>query len=74
MTAQVIFLNRFYWPNQEEQARLDFLQESFRLYQAELAMMERGFTPYQRFIFRETSHNKIRASWYLVTTKTETFE
>lgn len=66
MTAQVIFLSNFYYPSEEERAKLEFFQEQMTLYQAELEMLSRDFNEYQKYVFKQNSHNNIRRSWRLI--------
>jgi hypothetical protein len=66
MTAQVIFLNQFYYPTEIERARLDQIQERMELYQAELDYLTRDFSPFNRYIFKQSSYNNIRQTWVLI--------
>jgi hypothetical protein len=66
MTAQVVFISNFYYPTEIERVRLEWLQEQMDLYQAELEMLSRDFTEFQKFVFKETSYNKLRKTWRLI--------
>jgi hypothetical protein len=72
MTAQVIFLNTGHSPDEETRIRLEFYQEQFDLFQAEISFQSRDLSPNQKFIMKEKSHNKIRETWSLLTTSVET--
>jgi hypothetical protein len=65
MTAQVIFINTFYYPTEIERARLGTIQESMELYHAEIAYLTRDLNDWQRYIFKQSSHNNIRKTWVL---------
>jgi hypothetical protein len=69
VTAQVLFLNTLYWPSEEEQDRLDWIQEELELYQAELAYKTKEMNEFQRFITKEASHHRTRACWVLIKTE-----
>jgi hypothetical protein len=66
MTAQVIFLSNFYYPDEQKRAELEFYQEQMDLYQAELEMLSRDFNEFQKYVFKQNSHNNIRRSWRLI--------
>lgn len=66
MSAQIIYLNQLYWPDPEEQKRLDWLQGQFELYHAEMDYLSRDLNPFQQKIFKESSHNNIRKQWKLL--------
>jgi hypothetical protein len=64
-TGQVVFLNTLYYPTHEEFLRLEYIQEQMELYHAELALQSRELNDYQKFVFKQSSHNNIRKSWRL---------
>lgn len=69
MTAQVIFLNTFYYPDEEEQFRLDELQDMMEIYQAEIEYNARDFNEFQKWIYREKSHHNLRRKLKLIKAK-----
>lgn len=66
MTAQVVFLNTFYYPSEKEQVRLDFIQNQLELYHAELAFLSRDLNDFQKFLLKERSHNALRKEWRMI--------
>ena len=66
MTAQVIFINTFYYPDEEERRRLKKLQDALEIFQAEIEYQSMNFTDFQKFIFKEASHNNMKQKWVLV--------
>lgn len=71
MTAQVIFLSTDYYPDEKELKRLDFYQEQFDLYHAQMAyeIKEQKLNQWQTLIYKERSHGKIRAMWKVLKTE-----
>lgn len=66
MTAQVLFLNTAYVPEDEKKKYLEFVQGELELYQVELRFQSREWTRFQQVVFREQSHNNVRRSWRLI--------
>lgn len=68
MTAKVIYLNvwhngNLYQIDDEEMRRRRKMQERMEIFNAEIAYNSRGFSYYQKFIYKESSHNNLRKSW-----------
>lgn len=63
MSAQVIFFPLKHQPNREDQRRLAFIQEQLELYHAELAYKSKGLNQFNTFLFKQSSHQKVRDSW-----------
>lgn len=66
MTAQVIFLNTMYEPTPVMRAILFRVQEELVLYRAALEHHSAGLCDYQKWLYRERSHNRIRYGWVLI--------
>lgn len=62
----VLFFPSTYCPPEEVKKALNFYQEQLTLYHAELAFKSRDFTKFQKFIFKEQSHNRVRKIWRLI--------
>ena len=63
MTAQVIFLNTNYFPDQEEMRRLDQIQEKLEMAHAELAYATRSFSQFDKYLSKQRYHNGFRSKW-----------
>lgn len=66
MTAQVLFMNSFYVPDDETRKKLEFYQEQLSLYHCEVAFKSREMSAGEKYLFKETSHNNVRKSWRLI--------
>lgn len=66
MTAQVVYINHFYYPTEEERVRLAWLQDQMDLYQAEMDMLSRDFSEHHQYVFKQSSYNNIRKTWRLI--------
>ena len=63
MTAQVIFLNTNYFPDQEEMRRLDQIQEKLEIAHAELAYATRNYAKFDKYLAKQRYHNGFRSKW-----------
>jgi hypothetical protein len=62
----VSFLSTLYFPDEDTRRRLEFYQEQFDLFRAELAFRTRDLPPYQMKLQKEISHNNIRDTWKVI--------
>ena len=65
MTAQVIFLNTNYFPNQEELNRLQKLQDRLNSSRIELLFSCRNYSPGERYLAFQRYHNGFRYRWLI---------
>jgi hypothetical protein len=68
MTAQVIFLNTLYWPDQEERARLDNMQEFLTYCHNEYEYSRREVSEEFRKAQKNQVHNEARKRLKIITT------
>jgi hypothetical protein len=71
MRGQVIYLNIWhnggiYQVDDEELRRRRKLQDRMDIFQAEIDYQSREYNEFQKMIYKEQSHNNLRASWQLV--------
>lgn len=66
MTAQVIFFPVKFSQSEENLRRLKYYQENLEIYHAELAYKTRGWTNWERMIYKTQSHQNIRSTWKLI--------
>lgn len=59
-------MNTLYEPPLEEKIKLNFYQEQYCLYHAELAYQTKGMDPGNKYLFKERSHSNVRATWRLI--------
>ena len=63
MTAQVLFLNTFYYPSREEEARLRALQEVLTNAHIELKFATRDLPKFEQYLSKQRYHNGFRSKW-----------
>lgn len=65
MTAQIIFLNRPYYPGQEELNRLQKLQDRLNSTRIELLFKTRHYAPGERCLAFQRYHHGFRHRWLI---------
>lgn len=60
MTAQVIYLNQFYYPDEEEAYELDKMQEFLSFCHIQFAYETKGLNPHEQKARKEQVHRKAR--------------
>lgn len=65
MTAQVIFLNRPYYPDNEELVRLQKLQDRLNSSRIELLFATRYYSPGERYLAFQRYHYGFRYRWLI---------
>ena len=66
MTAQVIFINTFYYPDVEERRKLDLMQDKLYFTLVELAFQTKDLSAYQKAVTKMAYHEKFRKKWQLI--------
>jgi hypothetical protein len=69
MTAQVIFLNTMYFPDEEEQHELDKMQELLTFCHAQFEFECRTLSDAEKWIRKERVHRKARERMGIVRVK-----
>ena len=62
----VLFINTFYYPDEEERRRLDLLQDKLYFSLVELKFQTKDMSKYQQVMTKERYHNGFRSRLKLI--------